>query len=260
MAYMTENPEWATFYPKWSWGFYIEKAGYFDERPEIHTSLTQLIVLISIIPAVLYLSPWFLFLFPLLFFGWGAMYIHLPIKTGIQDCDSATWGINFHGNKIWIYVGGGGNFEGGRKYKTIRMPWDMEWVRTSTLLKDGHDWFHETKQNRKTWEEDLDGKIIGSYGWINKNRWKETHPFVDKYDNTTVNATIGVEEREWRPLWFMWTSLFAKKSKTISIEFDKEVGKRKGSWKGGTIGCGYELLPNETPIQCLSRMERERAF
>jgi hypothetical protein len=40
----------------------------------------------------------------------------------------------------------------------------------------------------------------------------------------------------------------------------KECGERKGSWKGGTLGCSYELLPNETPLDCLKRMEKERKF
>jgi hypothetical protein len=44
------------------------------------------------------------------------------------------------------------------------------------------------------------------------------------------------------------------------IEFNDEVGERTGSWKGGTLGCGYNLLPNETPLECLRRMEKERKF
>ena len=46
----------------------------------------------------------------------------------------------------------------------------------------------------------------------------------------------------------------------IEIEFDGEVGKGKGSWKGGCIGCSYELLPNETSEECIRRMENERSF
>lgn len=47
---------------------------------------------------------------------------------------------------------------------------------------------------------------------------------------------------------------------SIDVEFDGEVGERTGSWKGGTIGCGYDLKPGETMEQCLRRMERERVF
>jgi len=61
-----------------------------------------------------------------------------------------------------------------------------------------------------------------------------------------------------KPKWFKWTSLFKKVRRTIWAEFDEGVGKGKESWKGGTLGCGYDLLPHETPVQCLIRMSKER--
>ncbi len=83
---------------------------------------------------------------------------------------------------------------------------------------------------------------------------------MDTSDNSVVNATVSVQEREWRPLWFKWTKLFSKKKTTIEVEFDKEVGGRKGSWKGGCVACSYEMKAGETPLQCLKRMESERVF
>jgi len=256
MKYLTENPEWVTFYPEFNSSMYLEKAGYFDERPLIYTSITQLIALVAI-PALCIFSFWFLLGTPLVFFGWGKLYISLPIKTGIEDCDSAGWGFDYHNNRIWIYIGGGGNFEGGKKWKTITMPWNMEWVRTSTKLQN-EQWFHETKNTKLNWGEGKEK--IGGCEWLEKNKWTETHPFLDKFDNATVQATIAVVEREWRPLWFKWTSLFSKVRRTIDISFDKEVGEGKGSWKGGTTGCGYDIVEGETPYQCLKRMEKERDF
>lgn len=47
---------------------------------------------------------------------------------------------------------------------------------------------------------------------------------------------------------------------SIDVEFSDEVGERSGSWKGGTIGCGYDLMPGETMEQSLRRMERDRKF
>ena len=73
-------------------------------------------------------------------------------------------------------------------------------------------------------------------------------------------ATVFVERRAWRPRWFEWTSLFEKSYQSIAVEFDDEVGERTGSWKGGCVGCGYTMLPGETPKQTLRRMERERFF
>lgn len=46
----------------------------------------------------------------------------------------------------------------------------------------------------------------------------------------------------------------------IEISFSGEVGSRAGSWKGGTIGCSYQMKPGETPRHTLMRMQRERRF
>lgn len=262
--YLTEDgtsyfSDWFKVYKGWNFGLRVQKAGYFDERPEIFWSVSQMITLPLFITG-LFFSWWALLLIPALFVGYGQVYWYLPIKTGIQDCTSAEWGLNYHDNRIWIGIGGGGNYEGGAKFKTITMPWDLTWVRTSTLLQGGKDWFNETKDNRKSWKEDINGETVGSYEWLKKNKWQETHEYLDKFDNSKVNATISVVEREWRPLWFQWTNLLAKKRRSLSIDFDKEVGKQKGSWKGGCVGCSYDLREDETPLECLRRMEIEREF
>jgi len=85
-----------------------------------------------------------------------------------------------------------------------------------------------------------------------------TYDYTDKYDGEIIPTTIYVEEREWRPKWLKWTKLFNLVNTSIDVHFSKEVGKDKGSWKGGTIGCSYSLLPNEHPLDCLKRMEKER--
>lgn len=48
--------------------------------------------------------------------------------------------------------------------------------------------------------------------------------------------------------------------RAIDVQFSDEVGERTGSWKGGTIGCGYNMLPGESPLDTLRRMEAERKF
>lgn len=47
---------------------------------------------------------------------------------------------------------------------------------------------------------------------------------------------------------------------SIDVAFDKEVGSERGSWKGGTVGCGYDMKPGETISETLHRMRRERSF
>lgn len=38
------------------------------------------------------------------------------------------------------------------------------------------------------------------------------------------------------------------------------LGARRGSWKGGCVGCGYDMRPEEAPKETLMRMQRERRF
>ena len=119
----------------------------------------------------------------------------------------------------------------------IGMPWTMVTTRVSILMKDGVTWNREREN-------------MGNYYLVMADRWKETHPFTFKKNNIVANATIHVEEIERRPLWFRWTSLFAKKSKCIFVEFDSNIGNV----------CTYEMLPNETPLECLRRMENQVDF
>ena len=217
-----ESIDWVVFY----WGFIFdisyESCGYFDNRPRINLDL--------------------------IFFS---LTIILPFRNEWTDeCDSPKWGISIHNNTFWIYRGGKGNCNGGNKWWTWNIPFvTKNWVRTSILLKDD-TWEHETKGNHKEFYDDE---------WKQKQKsW--TYNFTDKYDGEIIPTTIYVEEREWRPKWLQFTSLFSEKRRTIDVHFSKEVGKRKGSWKGGTIGCSYRLNRKEDPIDCLKRMEKEREF
>lgn len=135
----------------------------------------------------------------------------------------------------------------------FHFPNKYDWVRTSTLLKN-QMWLNETKGSRKNWDFHKETEEI---------LWKESHPYQYKLKSgevQNVTATIGVSEREWRWRWFKWLPFPKKVSKTIDVDFSEEVGEERGSWKGGTLGCGYEMKQNETPLECLRRMEAERRF
>jgi len=53
-------------------------------------------------------------------------------------------GLIIHNNTVWIYMAMQVICQGGKKWITVRMFWDYEWVRTSTLLND-NTWYNETK-------------------------------------------------------------------------------------------------------------------
>lgn len=156
----------------------------------------------------------------------------------------ASWGFTTH-NADSIHL------NWGERCKVLRLPWSWEWVRTSRRLSNGL-WHHEKEGSRLNFEQ---RSALPT--------WNETHEFRYVMNSGEIQdrkATVKVSEREWRLRWFKWLPFIKKVRRTISVDFDKEVGEESGSWKGGTLGCGYDLKPGETPEQCLRRMESDRAF
>src|ERR1700722_11616953 len=90
----------------------------------------------------------------------------------------------------------------------------------------------------------------------------ETHPYRyvcrDGKIQDDITATISVGEMEWRWRALRWLPWFGKVRRSIEVQFNNEVGERRGSWKGGCTGCGYEMRRDETPVECLRRMQRDR--
>lgn len=208
------------FYWGNSFEFTYSICGYFDNRP------------------IITISP-----------GFYTLYIRLPFRNKWTDeCDPPKCGVAIHNQTFWIYKWGKGNGNGGNKWWTWNIPFiTKSCIRHSILLKDG-TWEHElNKENKNFWKDEWNEK---------KMSWDTT--YVDKYDDEMIPTKIYVEEREWRPKWLTWTKKFAKIRRVIDVHFSSEVGKRKGSWKGGTIGCSYEILNGEEPLECLKRMEKER--
>lgn len=237
-----EYKTWISFYPKRNkgTGFYLifENNGYFDPRPQINTNLTTLVGLI--LPFIsLWLLPLSLVLF---FYSWGSLYIHLPwdTKNG-NTAENKSWGLMFYHvdsgfpSEMWF-----------RGWKSFNFPWAFNFWKKEVLHKSG--WRKEEKGDdywdKEKWANDI---IL------------ESHPYTytlksgEKQERT---ATIYQEKRYWK----RWFGLHTKCSHYIEIEFSDEVGERSGSWKGGCIGCSYEVKKGESALQCLKRMSIERKF
>lgn len=87
----------------------------------------------------------------------------------------------------------------------------------------------------------------------------ETHPYRYVLKSGEVQnriATIQKENRKWTRFWIPWRKI----STSININFDDEVGEESGTWKGGCLGCGYEIAQSEEILDTLMRMERDRKF
>lgn len=146
---------------------------------------------------------------------------HLSVYFGRQSHDSSTeqrWGY-FLPWREWRFV----------RYSLYDFQGRIVW--TEPPFKKGMS----DEERREQWEEETRQKRS-----VPKQKFK----LID-FDGEEIIATVYVEEREWRfgDKWCSWLSWFRKPKvvRALNIEFDKETGHRKGSWKGGTIGAGANL-------------------
>lgn len=197
----------------------------------------------------------------MLFLGLGFIgaYIPLGVVPGPYSVgDEPSWGVE-------LSLEFGVNLHWGARRKHFYWPWDLDFVRASYLLADG-TWRTETA-SRQAEVNRLGRAAALAYHkecWAARDlRWQEEHPYRYVLRSGELQeriATIRVDEREWRRRWLKWLPWGAKVVRTIDVEFDGEVGERSGSWKGGCVGCSYEMRPGEEPVDTLRRMEAERKF
>lgn len=131
------------------------------------------------------------------------------------------------------------------KSRVFWLPWqNWRFIRQS--------WYGPTGQHVETlWE--TDNKLVRSAQFEWRREFEASLAKVafevEDYDGQRIQAKTHIEEREWRfgTGLFKWLSLFRKPRirRSLDIEFDKEVGREKGSWKGGLIGTGIDMLPGE---------------
>ncbi len=137
------------------------------------------------------------------------------------------------------------------------LPW-TQWrhVRHSLYDMDGNHFadMPESRRMMDTWEERKALEMACP---------SATFEFQD-FDGQKLAAQTRIEEREWRAGegWFKWLSWFRKPkiSRSLDLRFSEEVGERKGSWKGGTIGHSVEMTPGELHASAFRRYCAERGL
>jgi hypothetical protein len=173
-----------------------------------------------------------------------------------EDSMGRSWGAYTYSGAL-VFLWGSCVVGSGKGYgysKHFNFPWDLGAnVRHEVLRTDG-TWVKPSSEYDPPYS---DGRQV----------WLEPYNYVLKSGEKQYRiATFFVEEREWRWRCFRWLYKYGIKlgpaliRRCISISFNQEIGERCGSWKGGTTGCGYEMLPGESPLACLRRMEVERKF
>ena len=190
-----------------------------------------------------------------------AFYVRLPwraLERSGEDFAGDSWGFTFSDSYLHL------NWR--EKSKLIELPWS--WgasVGCWALTVDGSGWYPapvsriwrdgvtRLDSGEDDYEPRLDPNAPDSLLFTEPVRYR-----LSSGEWQERTATVSVHRQEWRMV--RWLPFPRRIWQGISVTFSDEVGERTGSWKGGTIGCGYELLPNESPYGCLERMMRERKF
>lgn len=174
--------------------------------------------------------------------------------------------------------------------KVFNFPWMYEHVRHDAYYTDGSraccgeyffEWTHQ-KANKPYNKEtrNIDFQTVPWFTlpmndtpeFVRKNRdavFSEVqtngevfrfYEYKDPYDGEVTVARVNIEEREWirgRWKWLRAILQFVPGCRLIrrsmDIEFRNEVGSRKGSWKGGTVGMGFDMRPGESLDDCWKR-------
>lgn len=215
--------KWGYFAPRWALQFVVHQGGYFDQRWAVSIAL-----------------------------GWGLIHFYLPFKTKLKEgCSLPDYGFAIHDGIFWIHIGGDydesiGQVQG-RQWISWNLPFFSYQFDGHCIVSKDFDWV-KMDNGLRSWDFKKDGAYI------------ETHSYTYTLESGEVQhriATCSIEKRKWHRKWFPFLT---KVRQEIDIDFSDEVGERTGSWKGGTMGCSYEMLPNDTIETCLRRMEQERKF
>lgn len=187
-------------------------------------------------------------------FNLGFFGIQLYITfTKHDDTDGLNYGFYFDDEAV-VFRWAKEDWDDGGFIKFVYYPWSYDHCEIEFINKEGV-FVRELKG---------DWKVCNAYKEANQK--EEVYPYKYTLRSGEIQERTATVTANRYTHWQRWFGLgkyklSPKRVRTsIWITFSDEVGEATGSWKGGTTGCGYGLLPKETMEQCLRRMERERRF
>lgn len=179
-------------------------------------------------------------------------------NSGYWDTGSCEYGFSLSEGFLNIYLGRVTNDSSTEQRRGYFLPW-TQWRCTAHRFYDdkGVLAFTDTSSGPQNIEDMRD-------------RWaaRDAVPTVDfvfkDYDGEQLTATTRIEEYEHKfgTGRFKWLSLFrkARVRRSLDIKFSGETGKRKGSWKGGTLGHGISMDPGEMHESAFKRYCKENSM
>ncbi|MDD2267627.1 hypothetical protein [Sulfuricurvum sp.] len=154
------------------------------------------------------------------------------------------------GNFLQIKYGKQEGFSNGLSWSNIK---ENRWSCFLPWKEKKYIYHHFLTLDRKLWCDVTKAYTSWEIKEIQPNKKFE---FLD-FDGEKITASCTVEQRRWEHGvgFFRWLKYFNKPiiSTSLDLHFSAEVGKRKGSWKGGTIGHSIEILDDESVQECFMR-------
>lgn len=159
------------------------------------------------------------------------------------DSHAREYGFTFVEGALHVHYGPQTHDSTTTKGKVFFYPWqDHRIVRHTICDLQGRPW-----ANLPEW-----GGLENENGWDVRNVLMDACPVArfefDDFDGERITATCRIEEREYRRGKGMFRLLYLGRNKTyrsLDLAFSSEVGRRKGSWKGGTVGHSIVMRPGE---------------
>lgn len=174
----------------------------------------------------------------------ATFYLKIPLWFSDGYDIERSYGFGFHDTGLHLHWGS--------KTKVLWYPWSWEFYKRWEMVAggsyaSGESFWIEVPSRMNHGE--LATKSTADYTYTRRS---------GEQQKVTATFYVGSMEHRWR--WLMWLPFPRRISKFISVDFSAQVGEGVDSWKGGCLGCGYDMLPGESALECLRRMERDRRF
>lgn len=164
-------------------------------------------------------------------------------EPGYWDSYECQYGFTFVEGALHVHYGQQTHDSWTDKSKVFFYPWrEHHQVRHSIYDLQGRLWAHLPE-----W-----GGLGNENGSVVRNALIDASPVAyfefDDFDGERITATCRIEEREYRRGKGIFRLLYLGRNtitRSLDLTFSSEVGRRKGSWKGGTVGHSITMLPDE---------------
>lgn len=154
--------------------------------------------------------------------------------SGYFDVNEVRYGFSISDNFVQIFLGRQTHDSTTDRTKCFSFPW-TEWryfkqrfydIHGNLVREDSHIGWEEIIKLAEQPENSLSFNIID-------------------YDGEVIRTTVYIVENEYKfgGGKFKWLSLFRKNSivRNLEIKYASEVGRKKGTWKGGMVGHSFEM-------------------